>query len=176
MTTGIEWREHPYSSPTRSTNMLIAAPDPVDAFLNLDLEENTEFNYCTGCMDMLLAVIEENSDQSAREFAQTYLFDPLSVANWEWDEYQTGLLHGAGLSLTLPDLVRFGQLYLNDGIWNGQQVISADWVMQSTRPQIVFNQAQKSQWLGASGYGYGWWTFDNGGYSEFWRSHATGSP
>jgi CubicO group peptidase (beta-lactamase class C family) len=165
MSAGIEWQEHPYTSSTSSLNMILAAPDPVDYFLNLDLKESTEFNYCTGCMDMLLAVIEANGDQSAHEFAQTYLFNPLSVDNWAWDEYQSGLIHGAGLSLTLPDLVRFGQLYLNNGVWNGQQVIPADWVMQSTRPQIVFNQAQTSQWLGANGYGYGWWTFDNGGYA-----------
>lgn len=165
MTPGVAWQEHPYTLPTTSWNMILQAPDPVDFFLNLDLKEDTEFNYCTGCMDMLPAIIEANNDQTARDFAQTQLFDPLGIDQLTWETYPSGLPHGGGLWLTLPELVRFGQLYLSGGVWNGQPIISADWVTVSTQTHVVFDQAQADDWFGAQGYGYGWWTFDNGAYA-----------
>ncbi len=165
MTPNIAWQEHPYTLPTTSWNQILQAPDPVDFFLSLDLKDDNEFNYCSGCMDMLLAIIEANGDQSAREFAQTQLFDPLGIDHVTWEGYQTGLVNGKGLWLTLPELVRFGQLYLNGGVWNGQQIIPADWVSASTRTHVEFDQALADDWFGASGYGYGWWIFDNGAYA-----------
>jgi CubicO group peptidase (beta-lactamase class C family) len=86
-------------------------------------------------------------------FASQVLFSPLGIRDQSWyrnprafDQVHTG----GGLSLRARDMAKFGQLYLDDGMWSGQQVLPRDWVRESTRA-----------WLAAPAYGaqYGllWW-------------------
>ena len=61
---------------------------------------------------------------------------------------------GWGLTLTVREMARFGQLYLNNGFWNGKQIISQDWIAKSTAPNL-------------NHYGYMWWLFENHGLDAF---------
>lgn len=61
---------------------------------------------------------------------------------------------GWGLTLTVREMARFGQLYLNNGFWNGKQIIPQDWIAKSTAPNL-------------NHYGYMWWLFENHGLDAF---------
>jgi CubicO group peptidase (beta-lactamase class C family) len=85
-------------------------------------------------------------------FAEENLFDPLGFRNHRWNEDGEGLSIGwSELYLTPEDMAKFGFLYLNDGQWDGQQIVSREWVRQSCSPLTP----------AASGiqpfYGYQWW-------------------
>lgn len=115
-------------------------------------------------------------DRSLLEYAREKLFDPLGIESrpaWEgvnrnlkdgfddagfaWQTDSRGTQIGAyGLKLTPPDLVKLGELYLDEGMWGGRRIVSADWVRASTAPQLTEEQA-------ASGgqYGYLWHVEDD---------------
>lgn len=171
MTAGVEWDEWlaSYGSEANSVRKFAVLDEPVSAFLNLKVVEppGNTFDYCTGCTDMLMAIIDETvSDHedtpSARQYAESRLLTPLQIDNFVWDAYPEGLLHGGyGLWLTLRDFVRLGELYLNNGVWEGEQIVPADWVALSTQKHVEFTS---DGFPGIDGYGYGWWTLEDGGY------------
>ena len=80
-------------------------------------------------------------------FADQYLFGPLGIQQREWWKTETGLPQThAGLRLRPRDLAKIGQLCLDQGIWNVVQVVSANWIDESFKPQF-----------GNERYGSGWW-------------------
>jgi CubicO group peptidase (beta-lactamase class C family) len=90
-------------------------------------------------------------------FADTHLFQPLGIVNYIWPTDPHGIPDGGGISegvrMSSRDLAKIGFLYLNNGTWDGQQIVSADWVTNST---IV--QSTGGSESGYSGnYGYLWW-------------------
>ncbi|NIP92126.1 MAG: serine hydrolase, partial [Akkermansiaceae bacterium] len=63
-----------------------------------------------------------------------------------------------GLNVVLRDYARFGQLYLNEGRWNGEQIVPSDWVRASVTPDGRHLQPGKNEWSDwVLGYGYQWW-------------------
>ena len=67
------------------------------------------------------------------EFANDNLFEPLKISNVYWFQDDSGLAFGGfGLYLTSREMAKLGQLYAQEGIWNGTRIISQDWVSQST--------------------------------------------
>jgi CubicO group peptidase (beta-lactamase class C family) len=90
---------------------------------------------------------------STRDFAEKYLFGPLDIQNVQWDTDREGYhIGGSELYLTPRDMMKIGVMYLNDGRYEGQQIVPADWVRESTNTQIAgsFHGAQIA-------YGYLWW-------------------
>ncbi len=130
------------------------------------------FAYSNSGAHLVAAVLHEAVDRSILDYAREKLFDPLGIDSqpaWEgvnpnlkdgfddagfaWQTDSKGTHIGAyGLKLTPPDLVKLGELYLDEGMWHGRRIVSADWVRASTAPQLTEEQA-------ASGgqYGYLWW-------------------
>lgn len=125
------------------------------------------FKYSTAGVHLLSAIITRTTGKSAREFANEYLFKPIGmkeiphyemksfgfddlfgkhVRGWvnDPDGNSTG---GWGLTLTPRDMARFGNLYLNHGTWNNQQIIPESWIDQSTK-------------MNTNNYGYLWWLRD----------------
>ena len=120
-------------------------------------------------------ILVKTTGQSVLDFATEYLFSPLgihvkgnivfrnkeeqlawykekNVSGWVAD--RTGVnTAGWGLNLTPADMAKIGQLYLDDGIWNGKQIISSDWINESTKEHSRCNQWKLS-------YGYLWWIID----------------
>jgi CubicO group peptidase (beta-lactamase class C family) len=106
--------------------------------------------YSTGTTHVLGAVLAEVSGQSLLSLARERLGDPLGIDIPAWTQDPQGrYLGGNEMALSLPAMARFGQMYLDDGMWNGARVLSADWVRASFEPQT------RSPWSGL-GYGYGW--------------------
>ena len=108
------------------------------------------FSYCTAGVVMLGGVLERSTKQKVEDFAATYLFQPLGIRNVEWQFTPMGLaMTGGGLSLKSRDLLKLGQLFLNRGRWNGDQIISERWVKISTAPHVQIDDEKE--------YGYLWW-------------------
>jgi len=109
------------------------------------------FVYNSGVSNLLAAIIAKATGQPLLDFAQTNLFEPLGIRSVDWaSDPQGRYLGGFGLQLTPRDMAKIGYLYLNNGQWDGQQIISADWIAASTRQQIAARPL-------AAGYGYQWW-------------------
>lgn len=113
--------------------------------------------YSTGTTHVLGAVLAEATGQSLRTYAQDRLFDPLGVRirNWQQDP-QGRYFGGNNMALTPQGMLRFGQLYLNDGRFEGKQILPADWIDCSWRTYV------RSTYHGHQ-YGYLWFTHDFAG-------------
>ena len=117
----------------------------------------TTFEYCNGSSFLLSAVIQETTGMSAHDFAKEHLFAPLGITDSYWEANLQGINYGySELYLTPKDMAKFGYLYLHDGVWEGEQVVPADWVEISTQEYIPANLQD--------GYGYQWWIDDAGYY------------
>jgi CubicO group peptidase (beta-lactamase class C family) len=110
------------------------------------------FGYCNGNAHLLSAILEKTSGLSTREFANQELFQPLgipAVEEVDWGEDPQGFATGGyGLHLRPADLAKLALLYLQHGKWDGQQIIPAQWIADSTTAHV-----QKED---GSGYGYLW--------------------
>jgi len=111
------------------------------------------FNYNSSLSHLLSIILEKSTKISTLEFADQNLFKPLGIRQRHWDNdpqgYYTG---GFGLSLTARDLAKLGFLYLNNGYWDGQSIVSEQWVQASTRHRWYAHRV-----YGPTGYGYQWW-------------------
>ncbi|MEM6887911.1 MAG: serine hydrolase [Pseudomonadota bacterium] len=113
--------------------------------------------YSTGTTHVLGAVLAEVSGQSLLSLARTRLGAPLAIDIPAWTRDPQGrYLGGNEMALTLDAMARFGEMYRLQGAWQGQQVLSADWVNHSFRART------RSPWSGL-GYGYGWFLGQSGG-------------
>lgn len=114
--------------------------------------QKPEFNYCTPNTQILSAILTKIVGEPLRAYAQRNLFSPLGIPErkWSWSMDDHGYyLGGYGMYLRPRDIARFGYLYLNQGSWDGKQVVSTQWVRQSTSKQIQASPTMD--------YGYLWW-------------------
>ena len=119
--------------------------------LPMAVAPGTEFAYCSPGSHLLSAMITEATGSSALDFARDHLFGPLGIVDAEWPEDAQGVNHGWGdLQIHPRDLARIGLLFLNEGDWNGMQVVSKDWVAEATRGLVTVD-------IDGTGYGYQWW-------------------
>jgi CubicO group peptidase (beta-lactamase class C family) len=157
LTSGLEWdeRSYPYSDPRNSEYQQVASDDWMDYVLQRPIkdEPGVKWVYNTGSVHLLSAVIKTSTGLYAKEYAQKYLFGPLGIKKFDWNQdpqgYQcTGGTHG-GLRMRTRDVAKFGYIFLNEGNWNGKQVVSKDWVKESTQKHLMTQ--------GNRGLGYLWW-------------------
>ncbi|MEM7586257.1 MAG: serine hydrolase [Acidobacteriota bacterium] len=111
------------------------------------------FSYCTAGTTTLGAVLEKATGRQVEDFAQETLFEPLGIEEVRWPFSPLGLAHtGGGARMTSRDFLKLGLLYLQGGEWEGQQVVSKQWVETSTKVHVDAG--------GANNYGYLWWRRD----------------
>jgi len=118
------------------------------------------FSYCTAGVFLLGRVLERSAKMPIPEFASTNLFSRLGIEKTSWKFSPLGEAQtGGGLGLCSRDLLMLGQLYLNGGTWNGQQLVSTNWIKTSVQPHARVDEQTE--------YGYLWWlkTFQTGGKS-----------
>jgi hypothetical protein len=102
---------------------------------------------------VLSAILQTVTGQTTEGFAARHLFDPLGITRWQWWSSPQEITVGStGLWLTPRDMAKFGYLYLNNGEWDGQPVVSAAWVETATQAHMPAGE----NWLSDS-YGYHWW-------------------
>jgi CubicO group peptidase (beta-lactamase class C family) len=149
MRSGLDWQE---GDPAYMA--LIQSPDWVKFMLDkpLDQPPGTWFNYCSGCSHLLSAILEETTGMNTFDFAKQNLFQPLGITDVTWDSDSQGIpIGGWGLQLTPRDMAKLGYLYLYNGVWDGDQIVSGDWVNRATQTHTETDSD--------FGYGYQWWTY-----------------
>jgi CubicO group peptidase (beta-lactamase class C family) len=91
------------------------------------------FSYYSGNLIILGTIVERATKQTFADYAQNNFFGPLGIKQYDWDYSQKGeAITSQFLRLTLRDATKIGQLYLNNGKWEGKQIISEKWVKEST--------------------------------------------
>jgi CubicO group peptidase (beta-lactamase class C family) len=113
-----------------------------------DAPHGRAFSYCTAGVFVIGRMIERATKTKVEDFAQTHLFTPLGITKMKWarsgmDEAQTG----GGLELRSRDLLKLGQLYLDEGRWEGKQIVPAQWVRESTQPRAQINDDNEMGYL-----------------------------
>lgn len=135
------------------------------AYLALDVENKpgTHFIYNSGNSYMLGAIITKLTGQTTEEYLETRLFAPLGVDRHPWAKTAEGVSLGeGGLMLTTETLAKFGQLYLQKGVWEGRRLLPEAWVEQVQARQSSTGSNPESNW--DYGYGYQFWRNKGGGY------------
>lgn len=121
----------------------------------------THFLYNSPATYMLSAIVQKATGQTVLEYLRPRLFDPLGFESPAWVASPQGVTAGAyGLSLRTEEIARFGQLYLQRGVWQGRQLVPASWVEEATARQTSNGSAPKSDW--DQGYGYQFWRSRHG--------------
>lgn len=107
--------------------------------------------YCSGGVITLSNLISKTTGQDYGAFAKQYILDPLGIQNYKWNFREKNRTDRPDQIFLRPrDIAKFGQLYLNNGIWQGQQIISKDWIVASWKPHTKFGPVE---------YGFLWWLY-----------------
>ena len=120
----------------------------------------THFLYNTMGSYVLSAIVTKVTGQTELEYLKPRLFEPLGIENPRWDKSPEGnSLGGYGLFLRTEDIAKFGQLYLQKGMWNGRQLVPREWVEQATSKQVSTDKESHSKIGGdwQQGYCFQFW-------------------
>ncbi|MFD5215497.1 serine hydrolase domain-containing protein [Microbacterium sp. NPDC058345] len=163
-TSGVVWR-------TLSTSW-------IDAYLQVPIAgtPGESFIYSSGTSHMLSMCLQKATGLPADEYLRPRLFDPLDFGTISWDRDPDGYCSGGnGLTMNVLDFLKWGQLYLNGGVWDGRQLVSREWVDASLARQVDVGSlgwtgdgyvAGASADPGAGeGYGYQIWNRPHGAYA-----------
>jgi len=154
-----------------STGTLWGKDDWVKQFLSLPIKNapGTAFLYNSGATYMCSAIVQKVTGQRLIEYLGPRLFGPLGIETMSWEvcprEINTG---GWGLKVPTEALAKFGQLYLQNGMWNGRQILSPGWVEEATsfkiqQPSLDLEKARReSDWH--QGYCYQFWRSRHNAY------------
>ncbi|GGD57724.1 serine hydrolase domain-containing protein [Paenibacillus nasutitermitis] len=130
----------------------------VKAFLRAPVEHEpgTHFVYNSGATYMLSAILQKVTGQTLLDYLQPRLFEPLGIEGAAWESCPRGMNTGGwGLSIKTEDIAKFGQLYLQKGVWNGKHILPEAWIEEATSKQISNGDGGDNDW--AQGYGYQFW-------------------
>jgi CubicO group peptidase (beta-lactamase class C family) len=123
----------------------------------------THFLYNSVATYMLSAIIQKVTGEKLVDYLTPRLFDPLGIDKPKWDECPDGINTGGwGLYLRTEDIAKFGQLYLQQGIWNGRELAPAAWIRLATSKQASNGSNPLSDW--DQGYGFQFWMCRNRAY------------
>jgi CubicO group peptidase (beta-lactamase class C family) len=165
MRSGIEWHtEGGYGSGVHSTDLLEASDTWIQFVLDqpMDADPGTVFEYNDGVSVLIGKILREATGQRADWWTAEWLFKPIGITDFYWKITPDGEADTeGGLYLSAHDLARVGYLFLRGGEWNGQQIISNEWVTASTTP-VVLDVAPGNDRVDI-GYGYQWWVPDRDG-------------
>jgi hypothetical protein len=170
MTTGLDWNEEvAYDDPKNDSSLMEASDDWVQYVIDRPMaqEPGKVFNYSSGVSMFLAYVFQKETGQDIEKYGEKYLFTPLGM-KYFWKRTPLGVVDTeGGLFLSGPDLAKLGYLYLHDGMWDGKQVVSKEWVRESLTPFIDAEEGFK--------YGFKWWLLpraDRQGY--IWMARGFG--
>ncbi len=113
-------------------------------------EPGTVSNYCSMGAILVAEIISQASGMTIDRFAQAYMFGPLGIDNLYWGHTSDKKVIPSGkrLYMTSRDMAKIGQLVLNKGNWNGDQIVSEKWIEEATTPKTKITNMD---------YGYLWW-------------------
>jgi len=154
MRAGFLWDESsaPYGDPGNSTFQLASSSNWIKYMLDLPMSgpPGSRFRYNSGCSILLSGILRNTTGMNADAFCRENLFSLLGIADYQWETGPQGITNtGWGLSLRPRDMLKFGAVFLNRGMWEGRSVVPGSWVDQSTSPAVTLS--------GGYSYGYQWW-------------------
>lgn len=141
-------------------------------------EPGTQYAYSDANPILVGGAIAQAAGEPVTEFAKKHLFNPLGITDYCWSLTPTGQAMTDGSFFMRPrDMLKFGQLYLDHGVWRGRRIISERWVTESTLKYVEFGRIALERWgtsppaaqadivqpypswsmLSRRGYGYYWW-------------------
>ncbi|MBF4694672.1 serine hydrolase domain-containing protein [Fusibacter ferrireducens] len=165
MTAGLDWSEDGnYGAPYDSYTLMARSENPMMYVLNqaVTTTPGEKYYYNTGLSYLLSGIITQVTKKSESDYVEEKLFTPLGIKDYFWWNDPQGITSGgSGLMLKAEDLAKFGYLYLNKGNWDGEQLISENWITASTTKKMDTPNGL----AGRDGYGYQWWMNSFGGYS-----------
>jgi CubicO group peptidase (beta-lactamase class C family) len=132
--------------------------NPFKNFLSLEVEHEpgTFFVYNSAATYMLAAIVQKLTGQTLVEYLTPRLFEPLGIEGATWETHPNGVNFGGwGLNIKTEDIARFGQLYLQKGMWQGKQLLPAYWVEAASSKQVSNELNKDPDWK--VGYGYQFW-------------------
>ena len=154
MSAGFEWNEYvPDSDPRNSEICMLLSDDQYRYTLKQPVVSppGQLWNYNSGGSALLGAVVGKAAGAALDEVAREFLLEPLGISDFDWTrKADRGIPEVGGLRLRARDLAKIGQLVLAGGNWNGRQIISQQWIDESTTahigpPHMLYF------------YGYQWW-------------------
>jgi CubicO group peptidase (beta-lactamase class C family) len=132
------------------------------AFLALPVEHapGTHFVYNSAASYMLSAIVQKLTGQTLLDYLTPRIFEPLGIQGATWESYINNdgaavNFGGWGLSIKTEDIARFGRLYLQKGVWNGQRLLPEAWVEAAASKQVSNAPNPNPDW--EQGYGYQFW-------------------
>ncbi|WP_223789407.1 serine hydrolase domain-containing protein [Marinicella meishanensis] len=163
MTAGLAWDEEtlPYSNPENDERQMSVSHDPAEFVLQKPLisEPGSRFNYHGGMTHLLKVVLENVTGLGIESYAQSKLFEPLGIKRWQW--LATGNARPsayAGLRLSPDALQKMARLVLNEGQWDGVQIIPSKWLAAVNHTQVSYQDGEAPDFVLDHGYGYQVWT------------------
>ncbi|MEO6313628.1 MAG: serine hydrolase [Chitinophagaceae bacterium] len=122
----------------------------------------SHFTYNSGNSYMLSAIITKVMGESMLNYLQPRLFAPLGIKDAAWDTDPRGInIAAAGLRLKTEDIAKFGQLYLQKGMWNGKRILNEKWVEEATSFKVRNDETGTPTKTEdddiKQGYGYHFW-------------------
>lgn len=124
----------------------------------------SRFDYSNPCSYTLAAIVERVTGETISDYLRPRILEPLGIACRPWLRSDEGVTNGGfGLHLTTRELSRFGQMLLQRGMWEGQQLVPAAWIDEATGRRVdSWNAAGKVDWL--QGYAYQFWRGRHGSF------------
>ncbi|MDX1414684.1 MAG: serine hydrolase [Candidatus Promineifilaceae bacterium] len=175
MSSGLQWNEweYPLSDTRNDLIRLWIVDDPVVYILSKPLVNGpgSSWYYSGGDVILLSEIIQQATGQRFDQYASEQLFEPLGITDYEWDFVDEDTVHASGdLMLRPRDMAKLGYLLLNDGRWQGEQILSQSWVEKTMG--VYINTPTPNQ---GHSYGYQWWhmTFDSEA-GPVWALHRSG--
>lgn len=159
-TSGLDWIDG--VGPDTDLIQLWQEPDPIKFMLDRPVihPPGTWYNYSGANTNLAGEIVRRASGLDAVEFSGIHLFEPLGVKNYRWLYLQNQVVYCSGdLFITPRAMAKFGYLFLNQGVWKNERIISRNWITGSVYPHT----RQAKSRVGsdpADAYGYAWWIYD----------------
>lgn len=168
-TAGFQWDEMatPYFdhqgnyNPENVAVACLLSNDPLKCFLDqpMSAEPGTEFAYNSGASNMIAAILTKATGQTPPHFAESNLFAPLGITQWQWETQPNGIIDNAASFYVHPaNFALFAYLFLNNGRVQEEQIVPENWVRESTARQATTVLDGRSL-----EYGYQWWRLSDTG-------------
>ena len=135
-------------------------PDYLTYFFSRPLRDDPGTRFCYSNADAHMAgwMVARAAGETLQRYLYRRLFVKLGIGYPGWEADPLGNAFGAsGMYLSIRDMGKLGLLFLNDGVWNGERLLSSDWVREATRTQIT--TGEPTPWT--SGYGYQFWIIED---------------
>ena len=142
--------------PDPTFSLLLPTENWMKSFLSAPVvnDPGTKFLYNSSATYMLSAIITKVTGQTVLDYLTPRLFEPLEIEGMDWEADPMGINTGGwGLRLKTEDMAKFGQLFLQKGIWNGVEVVPEKWIEEATTkkidqaPELTEEEKSGSDWL-----------------------------